>query len=116
MNRDHTSCQVFILHALEPRFQHHVRQLFLFRELTDALHEVLVALQLAAAILSEMDMSNDDISVAVDAFRRSHMGELQMLATNSGSSLGYGLPTDLQSIDLEEGDELIEITTTASTA
>ncbi len=74
------------------------------------------SLQLAAAILSEMDMSNDDISVAVDAFRRSHMGELQMLATNSGSSLGYGLPTDLQSIDLEEGDELIEITTTASTA
>ena len=37
-------------------------------------------------------MSNEDISIAVDTFRRSHMGELQMLAANSGSALGYGLP------------------------
>ena len=66
------------------------------------------SLQLAAAILSEMDMSNDDISVAVDNFRRSHMGELQILASNSGSALGYGLPTDLSSMD---GEELVEVTT-----
>ena len=61
-----------------------------------------------------MDMSSDDISVAVDAFRRSHMGELQILASNSGSSLGYGLPRDLQSIDLEDGEELVEVTTAAA--
>jgi|TARA_B110000977_G_scaffold5915_1_gene8327 voltage-gated potassium channel Kch len=72
------------------------------------------SLQLAAAVLSEMDMSSDDISVAVDAFRRSHMGELQILASNSGSSLGYGLPRDLQSIDLEDGEELVEVTTAAA--
>ena len=65
------------------------------------------SLQLAAAILSEMDMSNDDISVAVDNFRRSHMGELQILASSSGSALGYGLPTDLSSMD---GEELVEVT------
>ena len=69
------------------------------------------SLQLAAAILSEMDMSNDDISVAVDNFRRSHMGELQILASSSGSALGYGLPTDLASMD---GEELVEVTTTTA--
>ena len=42
------------------------------------------SLQLGAAILGEMEMSNEDISIAVDTFRRSHMGELQMLAANSG--------------------------------
>ena len=69
------------------------------------------SLQLGAAILSEMDMSNDDISVAVDNFRRSHMGELQILASSSGSALGYGLPTDLASMD---GEELVEVTTTTA--
>jgi monovalent cation:proton antiporter-2 (CPA2) family protein len=64
------------------------------------------SLQLASCILSEMDMSNDDISVAVDNFRRSHMGELSLLASASGSALGYGLPTDLQSMD---GEELVEV-------
>ena len=65
------------------------------------------SLQLAAAVLSEMEMSNEDISIAVDNFRRSHMGELQILAANSGSALGYGLPTDLQSIDVDDG--LVEV-------
>ena len=64
------------------------------------------SLQLASCILSEMDMSNDDISVAVDNFRRSHMGELSLLASKSGSALGYGLPTDLKSMD---GEELVEV-------
>ena len=45
------------------------------------------SLQLAVAVLSEMEMSNEDISIAVDNFRRSHMGELQILAANSGSAL-----------------------------
>jgi monovalent cation:proton antiporter-2 (CPA2) family protein len=67
------------------------------------------SLQLAAAVLSEMEMSNEDISIAVDNFRRSHMGELQILAASSGSALGYGLPTDLQSIDLEDSDGLVEV-------
>ena len=72
------------------------------------------SLQLGAAILGEMEMSNEDISIAVDTFRRSHMGELQMLAANSGSALGYGLPTDLQSIDLDESMDVDELTNVAS--
>jgi hypothetical protein len=28
--------------------------------------------------------------------------------------LGYGLPRDLQSIDLEDGEELVEVTTAAA--
>ena len=50
------------------------------------------SLQLGAAILGEMEMSNEDISIAVDNFRRSHMGELQILAANSGLSAGLRSP------------------------
>ena len=64
------------------------------------------SLQLGAAVLNEMEMSNEDISIAVDNFRRNHMGDLQMLANRSGSALGYGLPSDLEALkSYDAGDE-----------
>mmetsp|Transcript_13030 Transcript_13030/g.55063 ORF Transcript_13030/g.55063 Transcript_13030/m.55063 type:complete len:1143 (-) Transcript_13030:1075-4503(-) len=63
------------------------------------------SLQLGAAVLNEMEMSNEDISIAVDNFRRSHMGDLQMLANRSGSALGYGLPSNLEALKSYDAGE-----------
>ena len=63
------------------------------------------SLQLGAAVLNEMEMSNEDISIAVDNFRRSHMGDLQMRANRSGSALGYGLPSNLKLKSYDVGEE-----------
>lgn len=64
------------------------------------------SLQLAAAVLAEMEMSSEDISIAVDNFRRQHIGELQVLAGNSRSGLGYGQPTSMEQLKKtqDEGD------------
>jgi voltage-gated potassium channel Kch len=54
------------------------------------------SLQLAAAVLAEMEMSGDDISIAVDNFRRKNMGELQLVAANSRT---YGQDTDQRQVE-----------------
>jgi monovalent cation:proton antiporter-2 (CPA2) family protein len=48
------------------------------------------SLQLAAAVLQEMQMPPDEVAMAIDDYRRKHIGELSELAYASGSSLGYG--------------------------
>jgi monovalent cation:proton antiporter-2 (CPA2) family protein len=48
------------------------------------------SLQLAAAVLSELNVHEDEVAETIRAFRKTHLSELQMLAQLSGSSLGYG--------------------------
>jgi len=48
------------------------------------------SLQLAAAVLSELNVPEDDVAETIRSFRKTHLSELQMLAQLSGSSLGYG--------------------------
>jgi len=48
------------------------------------------SLQLAAAVLSSMNLKQDEISDAIDDFRRAHLSDLNNLAAHSGGSLGYG--------------------------
>ena len=48
------------------------------------------SLQLGAAVLSELNISEDDVAETIRNFRKNHLSELQMLAAMSGSSLGYG--------------------------
>lgn len=48
------------------------------------------SLQLAAAVLSSMQMKPDEISDAIDSFRRLHLADLRLLSSDSGGSLGYG--------------------------
>ena len=48
------------------------------------------SLQLAAAVLSELSMPEDDVADIVRTFRKKHLSEFQQLAELSGSSLGYG--------------------------
>ena len=43
------------------------------------------SLQLASAVLSQLNMPPDDVQEAIQEFRRAHMGELQV------SSLEYAL-------------------------
>ncbi|KAK9806323.1 hypothetical protein WJX72_010305 [[Myrmecia] bisecta] len=51
------------------------------------------SLQLAAAVLSELNMPTDEVAQAIANFRRTHLAELQVLCKNSGSTLGYGFST-----------------------
>ncbi len=48
------------------------------------------SLQLAAAVLQEMQLPPEDVTSAIDEYRRKHIAELSELAYVSGSSLGYG--------------------------
>ncbi|GFR41614.1 hypothetical protein Agub_g2339 [Astrephomene gubernaculifera] len=48
------------------------------------------SLQLAAAVLREMDFNTEEVSSIVDDFRRKHLSDLQLLSAHSGTSLGYG--------------------------
>lgn len=52
------------------------------------------SLQLAAAVLGSMQMKPDEISDAIDNFRRAHMADLRLLSHDSGGSLGYGYNPD----------------------
>ncbi|KAG2488128.1 hypothetical protein HYH03_013274 [Edaphochlamys debaryana] len=52
------------------------------------------SLQLAAAVLREMDFNTEEVSAIVDDFRRKHLSELQVLSASSGTSLGYGFGGD----------------------
>lgn len=47
------------------------------------------SLQLAAAVLQQLDIPSPDIVKAVEAFRQRNMAELKELASLSGTSLGY---------------------------
>ncbi|BDA44544.1 probable glutathione-regulated potassium-efflux system protein KefB at C-terminar half [Coccomyxa sp. Obi] len=60
------------------------------------------SLQLASAVLSQLNMPPDDVQEAIQEFRRTHIGELQALCKTSGSTLGYGFPT--MDLDLDEDD------------
>ena len=58
------------------------------------------SLQLAAAVLEQMDMPSDDVASVIDSYRRRHISELKELAALSGSSLGYGMtPESLSSME-----------------
>ncbi|GIL80514.1 hypothetical protein Vretifemale_9703, partial [Volvox reticuliferus] len=48
------------------------------------------SLQLAAAVLREMEFNTEEVSSIVDEFRRKHLADLQLLSASSGTSLGYG--------------------------
>lgn len=52
------------------------------------------SLQLAAAVLSELNVPEDEVAETIRSFRKNHLSELQMLAQLSGSSLGYGASPD----------------------
>ncbi|KAK9834871.1 hypothetical protein WJX81_005409 [Elliptochloris bilobata] len=58
-------------------------------------------LQLASAVLSNLNMPPDDVQEAIQSFRRNHLMELQVLCKNSGSTLGYGFSSSTVDLDDE---------------
>lgn len=66
------------------------------------------SLQLGAAVLSELDLPEDEVADVIRSFRKGHLAELQLLANLSGTSLGYG------SIRENEGDGEIDDGSTVS--
>lgn len=60
------------------------------------------SLQLGAAILSELNIPENDVAETVRNFRKNHLSEFQMSTPTSVSSLGYG-----QSRDMEDDDSLL---------
>eukprot|EP00890_Picochlorum_soloecismus_P001793 jgi/Picsp_1/2614/NSC_00844-R1_k(+) efflux antiporter chloroplastic-like len=60
------------------------------------------SLQLGAAILSELNIPENDVAETVRNFRKNHLSEFQMSTPTSVSSLGYG-----QSRDVEDDDSLL---------
>lgn len=60
------------------------------------------SLQLAAAVLSELNVPEDEVAETIRSFRKNHLSELQMLAQLSGSSLGYGASPDGKGISEEK--------------
>lgn len=64
------------------------------------------SLQLAAAVLSELNVPEDDVAETIRNFRKTHLSELQMLAQISGSSLGYGAqPAVENGMESSQSDE-----------
>ncbi|PSC73360.1 K(+) efflux antiporter chloroplastic-like [Micractinium conductrix] len=66
------------------------------------------SLQLAAAVLSQLNMPEDEVAETIRSFRKNHLSELQQLAQLSGSSLGYGSQksqADSPRGDDEDGEE-----------
>ncbi|KAL0022130.1 hypothetical protein WJX79_005559 [Trebouxia sp. C0005] len=63
------------------------------------------SLQLASAVLSQLNMPQDEVAHAIQAFRRSHVSELQVLCRNSGSTLGYGFATLMEDADDSSSEE-----------
>jgi monovalent cation:proton antiporter-2 (CPA2) family protein len=66
------------------------------------------SLQLAAAVLSELSIPEDDVAETIRNFRKRHLSELQVLAQLSGSSLGYGKREAAVETGGEEGDDAEE--------
>ena len=60
------------------------------------------SLQLGAAVLNEMEMSNEDMSIAVDNFAAT-WGSAD--CNRSGSALGYGLPSNLEALKSYDAGE-----------
>ncbi|KAI8465041.1 MAG: hypothetical protein J3K34DRAFT_525666 [Monoraphidium minutum] len=50
------------------------------------------SLQLAAAVLSQLNLPDEEVTATVDNFRKKHMSELQTLAKEMGTSIGYAAP------------------------
>jgi len=73
------------------------------------------SLQLAAAVLSELNVPEDEVAETIRSFRKTHLSELQMLAQMSGSSLGYGKAEGKASGDndveesSEEDDDAVDV-------
>ncbi|DBA99171.1 hypothetical protein WJX82_006091 [Trebouxia sp. C0006] len=63
------------------------------------------SLQLASAVLSQLNMPQDEVAHAIQAFRRNHVSELQVLCRNSGSTLGYGFATLMEDADDSSSEE-----------
>lgn len=63
------------------------------------------SLQLASAVLSQLNMPQDEVAHAIQAFRKSHISELQVLCRNSGSTLGYGFATLMEEDDDSSSEE-----------
>jgi voltage-gated potassium channel Kch len=67
------------------------------------------SLQLGAAVLSEFDLPEDEVADVIRSFRKSHLAELQYLAQDSGTSLGYRTSrekgSDNNNTDSAVGDE-----------
>lgn len=61
------------------------------------------SLQLAAAVLSELKLPDEEVRATVDQFRKKHLAELQTLARETGTSLGYLAPK--QGKDPKQGDK-----------
>eukprot|EP00877_Chromochloris_zofingiensis_P008397 jgi/Chrzof1/3810/Cz13g09190.t1_KEA1[v5.2] len=60
------------------------------------------SLQLAAAVLSQYNLPYDEVTSLLDGFRKKHLRELQALAAQSGTSLGYMAPKqDMKKDDLK---------------
>jgi monovalent cation:proton antiporter-2 (CPA2) family protein len=51
------------------------------------------SLQLAAAVLAQLELPPEDVVTAIDSFRRRNISELREMASASGTSLGYGAST-----------------------
>ncbi|KAL4445002.1 hypothetical protein ABPG77_004052, partial [Micractinium sp. CCAP 211/92] len=62
------------------------------------------SLQLAAAVLSQLNMPEDEVAETIRSFRKTHLSELQALAQTSGSSLGYG-SQKAENKTIDEGDD-----------
>jgi monovalent cation:proton antiporter-2 (CPA2) family protein len=63
------------------------------------------SLQLAAAVLSELNLPHEEVTATVDNFRKKHIAELQTLAREMGTSLGYIAPRDTSAKDKEAAKE-----------
>lgn len=67
------------------------------------------SMQLAAAILSEMEYPTDEVTSILDSFRKKHLQELQALCAQSGTSLGVTLGSGIKPAS-EIAKELIAAT------
>jgi monovalent cation:proton antiporter-2 (CPA2) family protein len=70
------------------------------------------SLQLAAAVLSELNVPEDEVAETIRAFRKTHLSELQMLAQINRSSLGYGAvegKAGEESDEEESEDDVVDI-------
>lgn len=67
------------------------------------------SLQLAAAVLKEMQLPPEDVTAALDDYRRKHIAELSELAYVSGSSLGYGFESEKPKSTKSKSKETAEV-------
>ncbi|CAD7704749.1 unnamed protein product [Ostreobium quekettii] len=63
------------------------------------------SLQLAASVLSQTEVSTEEVGVIIDSYRRTHFAELASLARETGYSMGYGF-SQMEDGIMEEDDDL----------